>query len=150
MIPIFTRNELHPNDFLVIDDPRGQLDLTPDAVARMCDRREGIGADGLLRLVRCTAEPEAFAMAAEADWFMDYRNADGSLSEMCGNGVRVFGRYLVEHEGVDPSRPLPVATRGGTKVLTFDGDTVSDSTVPDTMNPQDLAVCGDHVFVAGS
>jgi diaminopimelate epimerase len=61
----------------------------------------------------------------EAEWFMDYRNADGSSSEMCGNGIRLFGRYLVEHEGADPSQPLPVATRGGTKVLTFDGDLVS-------------------------
>jgi diaminopimelate epimerase len=56
---------------------------------------------------------------------MDYRNADGSVSEMCGNGIRVFGRYLVDHEGVDPRLPLAVATRGGTKVLTFHGELVS-------------------------
>jgi diaminopimelate epimerase len=56
---------------------------------------------------------------------MDYRNADGSMSEMCGNGTRVFARYLVEHEGVDASRPLPVGTRAGLKVLTFSEDQVT-------------------------
>ncbi len=81
---------------------------------------------------RASEDPDAVAARGEAEWFMDYRNADGSVSEMCGNGVRVFGRYLVDHHGVDPSRPLPVATRGGTKVLSFDGDPVSvDMGVPE-------------------
>ena len=118
---------------MLLPDPDGTVlgALDPERVASLaaalCDRRAGLGADGVLRAVRtdATDDPAAVDARGEADWFMDYRNADGSLSEMCGNGVRVFGRYLVEHEGVDPSRPLPVATRGGTKVLTFDGDTVS-------------------------
>jgi diaminopimelate epimerase len=121
------------NDFVLLPDADGSLlgGLDPGRAtalaAALCDRRAGLGADGVLRVVRtdATDDPAAVAARGEADWFMDYRNADGSLSEMCGNGVRVFGRYLVEHEGVDPSRPLPVATRAGTKVLTFDGDTVS-------------------------
>ncbi len=58
-------------------------------------------------------DPAAVAARGEAEWFMDYRNADGSTSEMCGNGIRVFGRYLVDHEGADPSRPLPIGTRAG-------------------------------------
>ncbi len=121
------------NDFVLLPDPDGTVlgGLDPERAATLaaalCERRAGLGADGVLRVVRtdATDDPAAVASRGEADWFMDYRNADGSLSEMCGNGGRVFGRYLVEHEGVDPSRPLPVATRGGTKVLTFDGDTVS-------------------------
>ena len=112
------------NDFVLLPDPDGSVlhDLDPDLVAALCDRRAGIGGDGVLRVVRtdATDDPAAVAARDEAEWFMDYRNADGSSSEMCGNGIRLFGRYLVEHEGVDPSRPLPVATRAGTKVLSFD------------------------------
>ena len=69
----------------------------------LCDRRAGIGADGVLRVVRSQAydDPAAVAARGTAEWFMDYRNADGSVSEMCGNGIRVFARYLADHEGVD-------------------------------------------------
>ena len=115
------------NDFVLLPDPEGRLDLTAGLAAALCDRRAGIGGDGVLRVVRSEAydDPSAVAARGDAAWFMDYRNADGSTSEMCGNGIRVFGRYLVEHEGVAPSVPLPVGTRAGTKVLTFDGDDVS-------------------------
>ncbi|RBM11113.1 diaminopimelate epimerase [Streptomyces sp. PT12] len=102
------------NDFVIIPDPDDRLDLSPAAVARLCDRRAGIGADGLLRVVRATGE---------AEWFMDYRNADGSLAEMCGNGVRVFARYLqraglAKGEGGD----LPIATRAGVRRVRFEDD----------------------------
>ncbi len=117
------------NDFVLLPDPDGSVlhDLDPALVAALCDRRAGIGADGVLRVVRteATDDPHAVAVRGGADWFMDYRNSDGSLSEMCGNGIRLFGRYLVEHEGVDPSQPLPVATRGGLRVLKFDPSTGS-------------------------
>ena len=75
-------------------------------------------------MVRTAAydDPAAVAARGSAEWFMDYRNSDGSLSEMCGNGIRVFARYLVEHEGADPSRPLPVGTRAGVLTVTFDDD----------------------------
>jgi diaminopimelate epimerase len=112
------------NDFVLLPDPDGRLDLTPDQVAALCDRRAGIGADGVLRVVRTAASGWAGETGA-AEWFMDYRNSDGSVSEMCGNGVRVFGRYLVDHEGADPSQPLPVATRAGVKVLSFDRDRIT-------------------------
>jgi diaminopimelate epimerase len=72
--------------------------------------------------VRSAAHPEAKDMAAEAEWFMDYRNCDGSVSEMCGNGVRVFARYLVEEGLADPGEPLPIGTRGGVKRVRFDPD----------------------------
>ena len=98
-----------------------------ELVRAMCDRRAGLGADGVIRVVRTSAtdDPAAVAAREDADWFMDYRNADGSLSEMCGNGVRVLARYLAEREGAPTDRPLPLATRAGTKVLTFDGDEIT-------------------------
>ncbi|MGK5499060.1 diaminopimelate epimerase [Streptomyces sp. URMC 125] len=111
------------NDFVIIPDPDGTLDLPPAAVARLCDRHAGIGGDGLLRVVRSAAHPEARGMAAEAEWFMDYRNADGSVAEMCGNGVRVFARYL-ERAGLAAAGDLAVATRAGVRRvhLAKDGD----------------------------
>jgi diaminopimelate epimerase len=100
------------NDFIVVPDPDGALTLTASLVAAMCDRRGGIGADGLLRVVRGSAEPTLAALAPTAEWFMDYRNADGSVSETCGNGLRVFARYLVDSGLAAPGR-LPIGTRSG-------------------------------------
>uniref|UniRef100_A0AAU2V100 Diaminopimelate epimerase n=1 Tax=Streptomyces sp. NBC_00003 TaxID=2903608 RepID=A0AAU2V100_9ACTN len=102
------------NDFVIVPDPDNALDLPASAVARLCDRRAGIGGDGLLHVVRSAAHPEAKAMAGEAEWFMDYRNGDGSIAEMCGNGVRVFAGYL-ERAGLVEEGDLAVATRGGIK-----------------------------------
>ncbi|MFE9393372.1 diaminopimelate epimerase [Streptomyces sp. NPDC006784] len=102
------------NDFVIIPDPDGLLDLPSGTVARLCDRRAGIGGDGLLRVVRSAAHPEAASMAAEAEWFMDYRNGDGSVAEMCGNGTRVFARYL-ERAGLAGVGELPIATRAGVR-----------------------------------
>ncbi|MFE7464496.1 diaminopimelate epimerase [Streptomyces sp. NPDC057499] len=102
------------NDFVIIPDPDNALDLPASAVARLCDRRAGIGGDGLLHVVRSAAHPEARDMADEAEWFMDYRNADGSIAEMCGNGVRVFAGYL-QRAGHAEAGDLAVATRGGVK-----------------------------------
>ncbi len=112
------------NDFVLLPDPDGTAhgDLDAALVAALCDRRAGIGADGVMRVVRCAAydDPAAVAARGEAEWFMDYRNADGSLSEMCGNGVRVFARYLLDHEGA--TSPLRVGTRAGVKTLTLTDD----------------------------
>jgi len=102
------------NDFVIVPDPDDAVDLPAAVVARLCDRRAGIGGDGLLHVVRSAAHPEARAMADEAEWFMDYRNADGSIAEMCGNGVRVFARYL-QRAGYAKEGDLAVATRGGVK-----------------------------------
>ncbi|MEU3549393.1 diaminopimelate epimerase [Streptomyces longwoodensis] len=109
------------NDFVIVPDPDNALDLPPAAVAALCDRRAGIGGDGLLHVVRSAAHPEARAMAAEAEWFMDYRNGDGSIAEMCGNGVRVFARYL-QHAGLVTEGDLAIATRGGLKSVHIDKD----------------------------
>ncbi|MFD0020123.1 diaminopimelate epimerase [Streptomyces sp. NPDC058382] len=102
------------NDFVIVPDPDNALDLPASVVAGICDRRAGIGGDGLLHVVRSAAHPEARAMADEAEWFMDYRNADGSIAEMCGNGVRVFARYLQRSGSVEEG-DVAVATRGGVK-----------------------------------
>jgi diaminopimelate epimerase len=102
------------NDFVIVPDPDGLLDLSAAEVARLCDRRAGIGGDGLLRVVRSAAHPEAAAMADVAEWFMDYRNSDGSVAEMCGNGVRVFARYL-QRAGLAGPGDLSVATRAGVR-----------------------------------
>ncbi|WP_149180293.1 diaminopimelate epimerase [Streptomyces sp. TRM49041] len=102
------------NDFVIVPDPDNAVDLPAALVARLCDRRAGIGGDGVLHVVRTAAHPEARAMADEAEWFMDYRNADGSVAEMCGNGVRVFARYL-QHAGHVTEGDIAVATRAGVK-----------------------------------
>ncbi|WP_030326735.1 diaminopimelate epimerase [Streptomyces sp. NRRL B-3229] len=107
------------NDFVIIPDPENALDLPRETVAALCDRRAGIGGDGLLHVVRSAAHPEAAHLADEAEWFMDYRNGDGSIAEMCGNGVRVFARYL-QHAGHVTEGDLTVATRGGVKTVHID------------------------------
>ncbi|MEU6393424.1 diaminopimelate epimerase [Streptomyces sp. NPDC046939] len=107
------------NDFVIIPDAENGIELSAAAVATLCDRRAGIGADGVLHVVRSAAHPEARAMAAEAEWFMDYRNGDGSIAEMCGNGVRVFARYL-QRAGHVGEGDVAVATRGGVKHVHID------------------------------
>jgi len=109
------------NDFLILPDPDGALAPSPGLVARLCDRRTGLGADGILRAVRVRAAgaavPDGAAgPAGEAEWFMDYRNADGSVAEMCGNGVRVFALYLLEH-GLADGPELALATRAGLRLV---------------------------------
>ena len=104
------------NDFLILPDPDDALDLSPELVARLCDRRTGLGADGVLRMVRPGGRVPAGAEAGldSAGWFMDYRNADGSVAEMCGNGVRVYAAYLA-HRGWLPEGELRLGTRGGVR-----------------------------------
>lgn len=110
----FTKGHGTGNDFVILPDPDGTLELTPDLVAALCDRRQGIGGDGVLRVVRAARHPDGAALAGAAEWFMDYWNSDGSVAEMCGNGARVFLRYLLETGLAVPSDvALPVATRAG-------------------------------------
>ena len=100
------------NDFVLLPDPGGTLELSPELVRAVCHRRAGLGADGVIRVARENDQ--------HGRWFMDYWNSDGSLSEMCGNGIRVLARYLADHEGVPTGRPLEVGTRDGVKTLTFE------------------------------
>ena len=131
------------NDFVLLPDHDGSVhgDLSDqqlaDRVRALCDRRAGIGGDGVLRVVRDGEQ-----------WSMDYRNADGSLSEMCGNGIRVFVRHLVEEGLVDPSLPVPIGTRDGVKTLTVEGDLITvDLGEPTVLGESKVAVPG-HAWVA--
>ncbi|WP_137158510.1 diaminopimelate epimerase [Blastococcus sp. CCUG 61487] len=112
------------NDFVVLPDPDGSVwagnRLDAAMVRRLCDRRAGLGGDGVLRLVRTEHVPDAAAALgadlAACEWFMDHRNADGSYAEMCGNGIRLFLHALVEEGLVDRAActdGLLVGTRGG-------------------------------------
>ncbi|MDD7943186.1 diaminopimelate epimerase [Microbacterium sp. NE2HP2] len=115
----FTKGHGTGNDFVILADPDGDLDLSDAQIAALCDRHVGIGADGLLRVVRSAAIPEgADAAAAGAEWFMDYRNADGSKAEMCGNGTRVFARYLADAGLASIDAGLRIGTRAGVKTIT--------------------------------
>jgi diaminopimelate epimerase len=116
----FTKGQGTGNDFVLILDSEGTLDISPAQVARICDRHFGVGADGLIRIVPSHLIPEGAATLAEepsAYWFMDYRNADGSVAEMCGNGVRVFARFLTEKGLVDlpEGQVLHIGTRAGVR-----------------------------------
>jgi diaminopimelate epimerase len=93
------------NDFVLIFDPNNELAISEPQVAAICNRNSGIGADGLIRIVK-----------RDGRWFMDYRNADGSIAEMCGNGIRVMARYLVIR-GLQPEGIFAIDTRAGIKHL---------------------------------
>ncbi|MGW2416889.1 diaminopimelate epimerase [Streptomyces tubercidicus] len=110
----FAKGHGAENDFVILPDPDGRLVLSADDVIRLCHRRSGLGADGVLRAVRSTAIVEAASMADSAEWFMDYRNADGTHGAMCGNGIRLLARYLVDAGHCAPG-PLAIATRAGTR-----------------------------------
>ena len=111
------------NDFVLLPDLDGSLDLTPELVRALCDRRAGLGADGVLRVVRSAKTIDGVDYASEAEWFMDYHNADGSIAEMCGNGVRVYATYLV-HAGLAEPGTLRLATRGGVREVEVLDDSV--------------------------
>jgi diaminopimelate epimerase len=97
---IFAKGHGTENDFVLLPDLPAQLELTPAAVTALCDRRQGLGADGVLRVTTAGAVVAAGVLdrlpegVGADDWYMDYRNADGSIAQMCGNGVRVFAHYL--------------------------------------------------------
>jgi diaminopimelate epimerase len=105
------------NDFVLLPDPGATLDLTAARVRVLCDRRAGIGADGVLRVVPAKAVDDRPSDVPDDLWFMDYRNGDGSIAEMCGNGVRVFARYLVD-AGLVREREFAIGTRAGVRAVT--------------------------------
>jgi diaminopimelate epimerase len=137
------------NDFLLLPDLDGAIELTPAMVRALCDRHSGFGADGILRVVRSENDPEAKEMAGEAPFFMDYRNADGSLAETCGNGIRVFMRYLEVSSLVGPD--AAVATRGGIRRVRArgDGDVTVYMGLPRFLADRPIATAALHAPVAG-
>jgi diaminopimelate epimerase len=174
----FAKGHGTENDFVILPDPDGELDLSAALVSRLCDRRAGIGADGVLRVVEVEVlaaaltesgpggsrvpaggagtltSAAATALAADEtapvgsavdeaareglapEWFMDYRNADGSLAEMCGNGIRVFARYLLDH-GLAEGPEFAVETRAGTRLVREepDGRITVDMGAPAVLGP---------------
>ena len=98
------------NDFVLLFDPEDQISLSVEQIARICNRATGVGSDGLIRITK-----------RDGKWFMDYRNQDGSIAEMCGNGIRVMARYLVErgHQG---EGIFAINTRDGMKYLAVPAD----------------------------
>ena len=139
----FAKGHGTENDFVILVDPAGDQGLSPGLAARLCDRRAGIGADGVLRAVRtealaagpgpgpagggngAAAAPNGGGPGSQVgpapEWFMDYRNSDGSPAEMCGNGIRVFARYLAER-GLASGPAFTVATRCGPRRVRLDDD----------------------------
>ncbi|MUK02074.1 diaminopimelate epimerase [Vibrio cholerae] len=123
----FTKGHGTGNDFVLTLDPEAQGPADAAFVAAVCDRHRGIGADGFIRAVRSSALPEGRALLQtepEAEWFMDYRNGDGSVSEMCGNGVRVFAHFLLAKKVAElpDGGELAIGTRAGVKRVSRSGD----------------------------
>ena len=116
----FSKGHGTENDFVLLPDLDVRIDLEPARVAALCDRRSGVGADGILRVAKAGALAAAGVLdtlpdgVAEDDWFMDYRNGDGSVAEMCGNGVRVFAHYI-RAAGFERRDEFVVGSRAGGK-----------------------------------
>ncbi|MBO0828676.1 MAG: diaminopimelate epimerase, partial [Streptosporangiales bacterium] len=134
------------NDFVLLSDPSGRLTVDAALVHALCDRRAGIGGDGVIRVVRTAAVTEVAQLAGQAEWFMDYRNADGTIGEMCGNGVRVLVHYL-RAAGYVTGPVTAVATRDGVKRVEMrdDGTYSVDLGLPDLRGPSKASI-GDLVF----
>ena len=123
-----TKTHATGNDFVVYLDKSGKFEPTADEVRFLCDRHFGIGGDGLIRLTRpdfvsdLSDDQLSDVLAGGTKWFMDYRNADGSLAEMCGNGTRAITLFA-QREGVaDSTEPFRLGTRAGVKILTPRGN----------------------------
>lgn len=130
----FSKGHGTENDFIILPDPDIALDLTPRRVEALCDRRRGIGADGVLRVAKAGALLDHGVLSelpsgvAPDDWFMDYRNSNGSVAEMCGNGVRVFAHYLLANAW-EPRRTFSVGSRSGGRQVTVHMSTSNQADV---------------------
>ena len=133
---IFAKGHGTENDFVVLPDPDGHLTVTRSVVTGLCDRRRGLGADGVLRAVTAGAAVAAGIIdrlpegVGAEDWFMDYRNADGSVAQMCGNGMRVFAHYL-RSSGLEDRDEFVVGSPAGARPVVVHGfdDLAADVTV---------------------
>ena len=135
----FVKGHGTENDFVLLPDPAGALEISASQVRAICDRHAGLGADGVIRVAPAPA-------GGSSTFVMDYRNADGSLAEMCGNGARVFARYLVDTGGAPPGR-LVFDTRGG--VRTADVPETGDVTIgmgPARLGPTSSSVLDHREF----
>ena len=139
----FAKGHGTENDFVIVEDPDASIDVQPELIRGLCDRRAGIGADGLLRVARTGALVDAGVIdgipeGISADtWFMDYRNADGTTAEMCGNGVRVFAHWLFSRHLVDGPR-FDVGTRAGNRPVEVTDCTRQTATVTVAMGTPEV------------
>lgn len=108
------------NDFVLTLDMDDAVVFTDDMVSAVCNRHFGIGGDGLIRI----------SAGREAPFFMDYRNADGSIAEMCGNGIRCLAKFVADRGLVDDDE-FDVETRAGVRHVSVrrSGGLVSSVTV---------------------
>ena len=142
----FSKGHGTQNDFVILPDPSVGVELTVERVTALCDRQRGLGADGVLRVARAgelvlagVLETLGDGIAAD-DWFMDYRNADGSIAEMCGNGVRVFAHYLV-CQGLVWGTEFVVGSRAGARPVVVHSSDATTADVSVSMGPvRDLGV----------
>jgi diaminopimelate epimerase len=133
---IFAKGHGTQNDFVLLPDLAAELALTPAAVTALCDRHRGLGADGLLRVTTAGAVLAAGVLerlpdgVSAGDWYLDYRNADGSVAQMCGNGVRVFAHYL-RASGLETRDEFVIGSLAGPRPVTLHrvGATDADVTV---------------------
>jgi len=151
------------NDFVLLPDHDGAVhgDLSAERVRALCDRRAGIGGDGVLRVIRRSAASPVVEEGALRpfrhhgttgtdlpEWFMDYRNSDGSLAEMCGNGIRVFAKHLYDEGLVPADQPVTVATRDGVKTVTRTGTTYTADIGVATLHGETKVSVGDRSWAA--
>ncbi|MFI7525470.1 diaminopimelate epimerase [Nocardia salmonicida] len=149
----FSKGHGTQNDFVVLPDLEVRLDLTADRVAALCDRQRGLGADGVLRVAKAGALLGAGVLEAlpegvgADDWFMDYRNGDGSIAEMCGNGVRVFAHYL-NATGLEQRTEYVVGSRAGARPVVVheagptEGEVTVDMGVVRELGPSTATLAG--------
>jgi diaminopimelate epimerase len=133
---IFAKGHGTQNDFVLLPDLDAGLALTAARVVAVCDRRRGLGADGVLRITTAGTAVTTGVIerlpdgVGASDWYMDYRNADGSTAQMCGNGVRVFAHYL-RASGLESRDEFVVGSLAGPRPVTLHhvGETNADVTV---------------------
>ena len=117
----FVKGHGTANDFILYNNEDSTVKVSPEQVVALCNRRSGLGADGVIGAVRTKNIDLAGIDHGSAIWFMDHQNADGSYAEMCGNGARVFARYLVAN-GLETEKEFTISTRGGVRAVQLHPD----------------------------
>jgi diaminopimelate epimerase len=150
---IFAKGHGTQNDFVLLPDVDGELRLTAARVAALCDRRRGLGADGVLRITTAGAAVTAGVLdrlpdgVSANDWYMDYRNADGSTAQMCGNGVRVFAHYL-RASGMESRDEFVVGSVAGPRMVSLHHADATNADVTVDMGKANRLGSGGEAFEA--
>lgn len=134
----FSKYQATGNDFVLINGFKAYISLTKEQIAEVCDRHFGIGADGLI-IARSTED---------ADVFMDYYNCDGSIAEMCGNGVRALSAFSKD-ENIENARSLKsinVQTRAGLKAVRIEDDIYSVNMGPASFDNESLGFASNEAM----